>query len=190
MIASREVFRALQPTLNPERLVFLDEAGCNAAMKSRYARSRRGRRAHDHKPSHWGENVTMIGAIRASGFATMMSLPGPTTGEVFVTFMQEFLAPVLEPGDCVILDNLAAHKVDGVRQAIEKVGATLVYLPPYSPDLNPIEMCWSKVKHFLRKAAARTLDSLNDAIADAMAAVTPADCLGWIRHCGYSPPTA
>ena len=181
----RAEFVAAQNGFDPTRLVFIDEAGSNAAMTPRYARSIRGRRAHGHQPSHWGKNLTMIGAMRSDGLVTLMTICGATTGAVFLVFVRRMLCRVLRVGDIVVMDNLSAHKVDGVRQAIEQAGASVLYLPPYSPDLNPIELCWSKLKHRLRAAEARTLDDLNDAIAMAMTEISPANCAAWLRHCGY-----
>lgn len=169
-----------------DRLVFIDEAGCNTGMARRYARSSQGRRAHGSQPFGWGPNVTMIGALSLEGLLTLMTITGGTTGEVFLAFVRQFLVPELRPGDVVVLDNLSAHKVVGVREAIQQAGAQVVYLPPYSPDFNPIEPCWSKVKTYLRARAARTREELEDAIAEAMDLVTSSDADGWFEHCGYA----
>lgn len=154
-------------------------------MDREYGRAERGDRVHGHKPRNWGDNITMLGAIGISGFATLVTIPGATDKEIFLAFIRDFLAPELKPGQVVIMDNLQAHKSPEVRHAIEARGGTLVFLPPYSPDLNPIELCWSKVKNYLRSAAARTRDTLNQAIAEAMALVSQTDCNAWFRHCGY-----
>jgi len=182
----RAEYVSMQLGMDPTRLVFIDEAGCNAAMTPRYARSRRGMRAHGHQPSHWGENLTMIGALRRTGPVTLMTITGATTGAVFLAFVLKMLLGTLQDGDVVIMDNLAAHKVEGVREAIEAAGASVLYLPPYSPDLNPIELCWSKLKHRLRANEARTIDALNNAISAAIDEITPSNCAAWFRHCGYA----
>lgn len=129
----------------------------------------------------------MIGALSSSSVLAMMAIPGSADGEVFVAFIEKVLAPKLEPGDVVIMDNLSAHKVKGVREGIEAVGATLRYLPPYSPDMNPIESCWSKLKQLIKSAEARTVDALITVIASAIDAVTPSDARGWFGRCGYQP---
>jgi transposase len=181
----RAQFETMRPGLDPNRLVFLDEAGSNAAMKRRYGRSPKGRRAHDDKPSSWGDNLTMLGAIRCGGWVGMMTIAAATTKEVFLAFVRAILVPRIRSGDIVVMDNLRAHKCTEVREAIAEVGAQVLYLPPYSPDYNPIELCWSKVKNHLRSRAARTIDTLNDAIAEAMSLVKPRECEAWFRHCGY-----
>lgn len=168
-----------------EKLVFLDETSTNSAMHRRYARSLRGTRADGSAPVNYGDNISLIGAIRLDGITTAMTIAGAVDGDAFVAFTQHLLVPELRPGDVVVMDNLAAHKVKGVREAIEAVGARLIYQPPYSPDLNPIEKCWSKVKHILRSIGARTKESLHQAMAQALDRVTLSDLLGWFKHCGY-----
>lgn len=158
-------------------------------MAREYGRGPRGERVHDAKPVNYGENLTILGAIGLGGVVAAMTIPGATTGEVFLAFIREVLVPVLKTGQLVIMDNLSAHKVAGVREAIEGVGARLIYLPPYSPDMNPIEPAWSKLKNTLRNFAARTHDTLNDAVAMAIKLIAPSDCAGWFRHCGYDPST-
>lgn len=133
---------------------------------------------------HW-KIVTMISAVRTSGPFAAASIVGATDSDVFRAYIREVLAPQLRRGDIVVMDNLTPHKAAGVREAIESVGAELRYLPPYSPDFNPIENMWSKVKGKLRSMAARSIESLHDAIGTALATVTPSDCLGFFRHCGY-----
>lgn len=168
-----------------ERLVFLDETSTNSAMHRRYARSLRGSRAEGVAPVNYGDNISLVGAVRLDGVVTAMSLPGAFDGEAFLAFTTSFLAPELRPDDVVLMDNLGSHKVKGVREAIEAVGARLVYLPPYSPDLNPIEKCWSKVKHILRSIGARTKEGLHQAMAQALDLVTLKDLNGWFKHCGF-----
>jgi transposase len=166
-----------------EDLVFVDETGSNLGMTRRYARSLKGSRAYNDAPYQRGNNLTLIGAMALRGMIGEMTLPGATDGSAFKTYVRQVLVPNLWPGACVVMDNLPAHKVAGVREVIEGVGATVVYLSPYSPDFSPIENCWSKVKEFLRARSARTYAELDSAIADALAAVTTKDIIGWFTHC-------
>ena len=155
-------------------------------MTRRYGRARRSERVHEGTPAgHW-RTLTVLGAIRASGWAATMTIEAPTDGDVFLAFLEQVLCPQLQPGDVVVMDNLAAHKVEGVRGLIVARGAELRYLPPYSPDFNPIEKCWSKVKQLLRGAKARSLWTLETAVAEALAAVTPHNIQACFRHCGYA----
>jgi transposase len=133
---------------------------------------------------HW-KTVTFVGGLTLGGFIAPMLLDGPMDGEVFRAWCEQMLAPALRPGHIVIMDNLAAHKVDGIRQAIEARGATLLYLPPYSPDLNPIENAFAKIKAHVRKAAARTLEALETAAANALLTFRPAECVNFFAHAGY-----
>ena len=128
----------------------------------------------------------MIGALNSEGVSTLMTTNGGTTGQVFLAFIEHFLVPTLKPGQIVVMDNLASHKVKGVRELIEAAGCKVAYLPPYSPDLNPIENCWSKMKACIRGIGARTYDKLDSAIAWAMDQVSSSDVLGWAKHCGYA----
>ena len=128
--------------------------------------------------------LTLLGALTSQGVLASMTVESPTDGEVFLAYREEVLCPCLEPGQIVIADHLSAHTVDGVRERIEAAGATLLYLPPYSPDFNPIEQAWSKIKQHLRKTKARALERLEDAVAQALANVTSQDACGWFRHCG------
>ena len=155
-------------------------------MTRLYGRAPRGARVVGSVPQNYGENVTLLAALSGTGISAVMTVEGATDGLVFLAYVEEVLAPTLSAGDIVVLDNLGAHKVEGVRAAIEGRGARLIYLPPYSPDLNPIEKMWSKVKALLRSAAARTRDALEAAIAAALDAVTADDCRGWFASCGYA----
>ena len=166
-----------------EDLVFVDETGSNLGMTRRYARWLKGSRAYNDAPDQRGNNLTLIGAMALRGMIGEMTLPGATDGSAFKTYVRQVLVPNLWPGACVVMDNLPAHKVAGVREVIEGVGATVVYLSPYSPDFSPIENCWSKVKEFLRARSARTYAELDKAITDALAAVTTKDIIGWFTHC-------
>jgi transposase len=143
-------------------------------------RCRRGR-----PPHHW-RTTTFVAGLRQSGGVAPLVLDGPITGPAFRAYVEQFLAPALEPGDVVVLDNLAAHKVDGVRQAIAATGASILYLPPYSPDMNPIEQLFAKLKALLRKAAARTRDELWSTIGRLLEACPPAECTNYLNHCGYA----
>ena len=154
-------------------------------MTRRYGRAARGQRVHDAVPAgHW-RTLTLLGALGLGGVRAAMTVEAPTDGDVFLAYVEQVLGPRLEPGDVVVLDNLSAHKVAGVCELIEARGAQLLYLPPYSPDFNPIEPAWSKVKERLRAIKARTLPLLDDAITVALAAITPDDAAGWFHHCGY-----
>ena len=156
-------------------------------MARLYGRSLRGTRCLAATPhGHW-KTTTFVGGLRLGGMTAPMVLDGPMDGPAFLAWVEQMLAPTLEPGDIVVLDNLPAHKPDAVRAAIEATGATLRYLPPYSPDLNPIEMAFSKFKALLKKAAARTVDDLWTAIAQALPQLTPNDCANYFAAAGYGP---
>ncbi len=165
--------------------MFLDESGVTTEMTRRYGRAARGERVHDAVPAgHW-RTLTLLAALSLRGVRAAMTVAAPTDGDVFLAYVEQVLAPRLEAGEMVVLDNLPAHKVAGVRALIEARGAQLLYLPPYSPDFNPIEQAWSKIKERLRALKARTLPLLDDAVAAALAAITPDNAVGWFRHCGY-----
>jgi transposase len=181
----RAKFTAWQGSLEPHRLVFVDEAGSHIAMTRTHGRSLRGEPVVARVPRNRGAVLTMIGALTVCGLTTMMTIEGGTDAAVFLAFVTEVLGPRLTPGDMVILDNAGAHKDARIKDAVEARGAKLVFLPPYSPDLNPIEECWSKVKSLLRSAAARTKDELNQALSTILDLVTPSDACGWIGHAGY-----
>ena len=169
-----------------EDLVFLDETGVNLAMVLLYARAPRGQRAYAQQPKGRGKNLSIIGAMSLkAGFLEGLSFTGGTTGDVFLWFIETLLSPVLWPGAVVVMDNLPAHKVDGVCQAIEAVGARLLYLSPYSPDFNPIENLWSKLKGHLRAVAARTPEALHEAISQGLRLITLQDVRHWFTHCCY-----
>jgi transposase len=171
--------------LDTAHLKFIDESGVNLAMTRPYGRAPRGERAVGVVPHNYGANVTMLAALSLQGVEAVMTIDGATDAEVFRAYVEYVLCPTLVPGDIVIMDNLRAHKVAGIHERIEACGARLIYLPPYSPDLSPIEPCWSKLKTLLRTAQARTRDGLDAAIQQVLTAVTPADAYGWFRHCGY-----
>jgi transposase len=182
---ARGEWRASQPGLNPEHLVFIDETGANTNMARLYGRAPRGQRLIASVPhGHW-MTTTFVAALRHDEIAAPCVFDGPMDGASFLTYVEHFLAPALHQGDVVVLDNLASHKVAGVKEAIERVGATLRYLPAYSPDLNPIEQVFAKLKAALRKAAARTFDALIEAIAQALADFTAQECANFIANSGY-----
>ena len=156
--AARAQWAATAPTLDPTRLVFLDESGVATNLLRRYGRGPRGQRVADHAPQGRWESSTFIAALRVTGLTAPGVLDGPMDGVSFLAYVEQILVPTLQPGDIVIADNLAAHKVDGVRHAIEAVGATLRFLPPYSPDFNPIELSFAKLKAIVRKARCRSID--------------------------------
>ena len=165
--------------------MFLDESGATTQMTRNYGRARRGERVREATPnSHW-RTVTMLAALTTRGLQAPMTIESATDGDVFLAYLEQVLGPGLHAGQVVIMDNLAAHKVAGVRQLIESTGARLLYLPPYSPDFNPIEQAWSKIKQLLRSAKARSLEALESAIAEALAAVTSENASAWFAHCGY-----
>lgn len=172
-------------TLDYRRLVFLDETGPNTKMTRRFGRAWRGHRLVAHVPhGHW-KTTTFVAALRASGLTAPLVVDGPMNGPVFRAYVEQHLAPTLKPGDILILDNLPAHKVSGVREAVQAVGAQVEYLPPYSPDLNPIEQVFAKLKSLLRKAAARTVTELEETIASLLNCFSPKECGNYFRHCGY-----
>jgi transposase len=167
--------------------VFVDETWASTNMARRYGRSPKGERCLGAVPhGHW-KTSTFLAGLRHNRIDAPCVIDGPIDGETFRAWVEQFLAPTLSAGDIVIMDNLAAHKVAGIREAIEAKGARLLYLPPYSPDLNPIEHLFAKIKELLRKAAARTLDTLIDAVAQVIAQCLPSECANYIADIGYLP---
>ena len=182
----RTAWRFWQAHLHPRDLVFIDETGADTKMARRYGRAFRGHRLVARVPhGHW-RTTTFVGALRASGITAPLVVDGPMNGDVFLAYVQQQLVPTLRPGDTVILDNLSSHKKSGVREAIQTVGARLVYLPPYSPDLNPIELAFAKLKALLRRAATRAVEDLESTIAGLLDRFTPQECQAYFEHCGYS----
>jgi transposase len=179
----RRAFRKEVTTLDPQHLVFVDETGANTAMTRTYGRAPRGQRVVGSVPGHW-KSVTLISGVRLSGVVAPLAFEGATDAPAFESYVEQALAPQLGPGDVVIWDNLKPHQAPEPRRAVERAGARLVPLPPYSPDLTPIEEMWSKVKEFLRSAAARTTTAVYDAMGLALKAVCPEDILGWFKSCG------
>jgi len=183
--ARREMWRTGQADLDPSRLVFVDETGASTKMARRCGRAARGARCIAAVPhGHW-KTTTFVGGLRLSGIAAPMILDGAMDGPAFLAWIEQMLTPTLKPGDIVVMDNLPAHKQPGVRTAIEACGAELRYLPPYSPDLNPIEMAFSKFKALLKEAAARTVAELSEAIAVTLPLITPCDRRSYFAAAGY-----
>ncbi|MFC0387619.1 IS630 family transposase, partial [Muricoccus vinaceus] len=184
--AHRRHWRVWQRYMDPERFVFLDETGAATNMVRRYGWGPRCERLVDATPhGHW-RTTTFIAGLRSTGLVAPLVLDRPMTGEAFLAYVRQFLAPVLARGDVVVLDNLAAHKVAGVREAIRATGASLLYLPPYSPDLNPIEQVFAKLKALLRRAEARTRKALWITIGHLLSTFNPAECRNYLANSGYA----
>lgn len=164
----------------------MDESGITTDMTRRYGRIEGGQRLNDSAPARW-RTLTVLGAVDIRGWVAMMTVEAATDTDVFLAFLDEVLCPQLKPGDVVVMDNLSAHKVEGVRDRITTAGAELLYLPPYSPDFNPIEKCWAQIKQHLRRIKARTMNALDDALNDALATLTSHQMEAYFRHCGYAP---
>ena len=174
-----------QLDLDPAKLVFIDETGASTKMARAYGRSPRGERCVASIPyGHW-KTTTFTAGLRLGGMVAPMVLDGPMDGNAFIAYVEQVLVPELDNGDIVIMDNLPAHKVSGVRQAIENAGANLLYLPPYSPDFNPIEMAFSKLKAMLKKAAARTINDLWQVIGNLISEFKPNECENYFKAAGY-----
>jgi transposase len=169
--------------------VFLDECGVTTDLLRRYGRSPRGTRLHDHTPcSHW-QTHTVIAGLRLSGLTAPAVFDGPIDNPSFLAYVEQVLVPTLRPGDVVVLDNLAVHKQPAVQTALDAAGATLRFLPPYSPDLNPIEMAFAKLKAFLRAARPRNYDQVCALIAHALTLYSPSECAHYLQHAGYRVTT-
>ena len=178
----------MSSTLEGSRLVFVDEMGTHTSLAPLYAYSPRGKRAFFKVPRNRGKNTTLLASITLEGMGPSMAIEGSMTKKVFEPYVEHFLAPTLRSGQIVVMDNLSAHKGDKVRKLIEDRGCTLLYLPSYSPDLNPIEEAFSKVKGLLRKIGARTREALVEAIGAALDTVTADDARGFFAHCDYRQP--
>ena len=171
--------------LDAKRLVFVDEMGTNTSLSALYAWAPKGERAHCSVPRNRGANTTLLASISVEGMGPSLAVEGATTREVFEAYVEQVLSPVLRPGQIVVMDNLTAHKGNRVKKLIEQRGCELLYLPPYSPDFNPIEEAFSKVKGILRRAEARTREALVEALGVAISAVSVQDAQGFFEHCGY-----
>jgi transposase len=185
VIAKRHDWQQSLPGVDVEKLLFLDESAVNTAMVRDCGRCPRGERLVDSAPAGLWQTSTLVAAIGLDGVVAPMVVDGPLNGESFAQYVESSLAPELDPGAIVVMDNLPVHKSKRVADAIAAAGCILVFLPPYSPDYNPIENMWSKVKTLLRAAAARTFETVIDATGIALRAITPEDCDGYFRHCGY-----
>lgn len=184
--AARTAWADDQAKLDPDQLIFIDETGTSTNMARLRGRSARGERLVGKIPhGHW-KTTTFVAGLRSSELTAPCVIDGPMNGNAFIAYVEQVLAPSLKPGDIVVLDNLSAHKVPGVREAIKAAGGTLLYLPPYSPDFNPIEQLFAKLKALLRKAAERSVDGLWNRIAYLLDAFTPQECANYFRNAGYA----
>ena len=186
----RAAWRAeVSERLEASRFVFVDEMGTNISLSPLYGWSRVGKRLCARAPKNWGKNITLLSSMTHRGMGPSVAVEGATTGMVFEAYVEQALVPSLSPGQVVVMDNLSAHKGARVRGLVEGAGCELLYLPPYSPDLNPIEEAFSKVKGILRKAQARTRETLIEAMGPALASVGPSDARGFFEHRGYRAAT-
>jgi transposase len=185
---ARGAWRRRYGGVDPWRLVFVDESSTNVRMVPLRARAPKGERAFGKAPKNWDKNVTLICSISLEGMGPSMSIEGSADGEVFALYVEHFLCPKLKDGQLVVMDNLQVHKTKRVRELIEGRGCSLVFLPSYSPDFNPIEEAFSKLKALLRKAKARSFEALVEATGGALSLVGERDALGFFAHCGYAAP--
>jgi transposase len=184
----RAAWRALVAgRLDARRFVFVDECSTNTSLSPIYGWSRRGSRVCFEVPRNWGANITLLSSMTCSGMGPSLAVEGPTTREVFEAYLERVLAPSLKPGQIVVMDNLSSHKGSRVRELIEGRGCELIYLPPYSPDLNPIEEAFAKIKTLLRRVEARTREALLEAMGWSLDAVRASDARGFFEHRGYRP---
>ena len=185
MKRKRRRYRQAVAALAVSRLKFIDESSTQLNLTRRYGWAPTDERVVDNVPENYGRNLTTVAVLGLAGLDAPLVFEGAMTGSIFRTYIEQNLAPTLRPGDVVVMDNLPAHKVTGIMELIHARGAAVLFLPPYSPDLNPIELCWSKIKNALRKAKARTRDALIDALAQALRSVSLADIAHWFAHRGY-----
>ena len=189
MAAARRQWKETLPLHDAAQYIFVDESGVTTDLLRRYARSLCGTRISDHTPcSHW-QTHTVVAALRSTELTATAVFDGPIDNPTFLAYVEQVLMPILRRGDVVVLDNLAAHKQPEVRLAIERVGAQLRFLPPYSPDFNPIELAFAKLKAFLRALRPRTFDEVCDLMTSALALFLPDECTRYLRHCGYRMTT-
>lgn len=181
----RAAWSELQQKLSCERLVFIDETGAKTNMTRLYGRALKGKRCNDHAPDGRWERTTILSSIRSSGETCSMVFDGALDGKMFNAYIEKFLLPTLLPGDIVIMDNLNVHKSQIAKKLVEEKGCSYMFLPEYSPDLNPIEKMWSKVKQLLRGIKAKTQEKLEKAIAKVLDCITKEDAGGWFKSCGY-----
>ena len=185
----RAVFRAVVAPLDQRRFIFVDETSTSVAMTRRYARAPRGQRVYGVVPRNHGRNLSVSGALGLRGMVAALSVEGAVDTDVFNVFVRQVLVPALRPGDIVLLDNLNVHHASCIIQAVQTAQGQVIFLPSYSPDFSPSEPCWSKVKTFLRGAAARTRRRLESALKSALLTICPEDIRGWFTHCGYLVPS-
>jgi transposase len=182
---ARALWRWLASRFDVRRLVFVDESGTHISMDRLRSRAPRGVRAYGRVPKNRGKNLTLIASMSLDGMGESMCVEGATDARAFEVYVAHFLAPTLSEGQVVVMDNLGAHRPKRIRELIEARGAELVYVPSYSPDLNPIEQAFSKIKNILRKLGGRTHEALLEAMEEALSKVSAADAAGWFDHCGY-----
>jgi transposase len=183
---ARDIWKRDQASLDPGKLIFIDETGTNTAMTRPRGRCRRSQRLIGRAPhGHW-KTTTFVAGLRNGAIMAPLVIDQPMNGAIFLAWLEQFLIPTLSAGDIVVMDNLPAHKIAAVRAMIEAADATLLYLPPYSPDLNPIEMVFAKLKALLRKAAERSIDALWEKIGEILAVFSPNECANYFRHAGYA----
>ena len=183
---ARAAWRKQVARLDSEQLVFVDECGSNVGLAPLRARAPKGKRAFGKAPRNRGKNTTLLASMGAGGMGPSLAVEGGTTKAVFETYVELVLAPSLWSGQTIVMDNLSAHKGERVRELVEARGCEVLFLPPYSPDFSPIEEAFSKLKALLRRAQARTKETLVAAIGLALDAITPEDARGWFGHCGYT----
>lgn len=181
----RRIWHRIVTNLDARRLIFLDESGANITLARRYGRAPRGERSSGSAPRNYGQNLTLVAALSLDGLDAPMLLDGAMDARAFERYVDHFLVPRLRPGQLVILDNLSVHRQAPIRQAITAAGCRVLFLPSYSPDFNPIEMAFSKIKAYIRRVGARMQEALEAAIATAIDLVTSADARGYFHHCGY-----
>jgi transposase len=185
VVEKRLQWRTFQGQIDPDKIVFIDETWAKTNMTRTYGRSLLGTRLIEKIPYGRWQTTTFLGALKATGFIAPLTVEGPINGAIFRSWVEQHLAPALQPGDLVIMDNLSSHKVVGIREAIKNAGAELRYLPPYSPDLNPIELAFSKFKKLLRDGAQRTVDKLWQLCGTILDQFTEHECRNYFKHCGY-----
>jgi transposase len=173
-------------SIEAERFVFIDECSTNTSLAPFYGWARKGERVHQKVPRNWGTNITLLSSIgKEQGMGASLVVEGSTNRTVFETYLEDVLCPTLKKGQVIVMDNLSSHKGERVRELIEERGCELIYLPPYSPDFNPIEQAFSKLKSYLREACARSQQTLTDLIGEALHKITVSDAEGFFKHCGY-----
>jgi transposase len=181
----RNKFEENQGLIEPYKVLFFDETSVNLALDREYGWELKGKPVHDNKPSKRGKSITILGALTVLGLQAVMTIEGGVDEDVFIAYINNVLSKNVSSGDIIILDNFSTHKTAKVKAALEKIGLTILYLPPYSPDLNPVEHAWSKLKSILKSIKARTRDELDAAVAKAIRSISNFDAWGYISHCGY-----